>query len=231
MAKKLIIKEKFGQTPNSLLNNKKISLKAKGLYGYIQSKPNGWDFSVRNIASQLKEGTSAINAGLKELENHGYLERSKYQNKKTGYWDIDYKLNYEPCAENQHKGSQNPCIENPIKENPITGKSINKVKKKEVKKNNSKKDDDEGKKFNIDILSERYLKDDEVTKAIMKSKGFKSKDELKSWLIKFRLSLKESGIKKKTFTDFASHFRNWYKKQDEIRKTTKPLKPLNHERF
>lgn len=224
MAKKLIIKEKFGQTPNSLLNNKNISLKAKGLYGYIQSKPNNWNFSVRNIASQLKEGESSINAGLRELEKIGYLERLKYQNDKTGHWDIDYKLNYEPCVENQHKDIKKPCIENPIKENPTTGKSTNKVKKNIVKKNNSKKDDDE-RKINIDILFKRYLNDEVISKTFIENQNLKGYKDLEIWLEKFQKSLKETGKKNKTFTDYASHFRNWYKKQDNN------LKPIRRERF
>lgn len=231
MAKKLIIKEKFGQTPNSLLNNNKISLKAKGLYGYIQSKPNNWSFSVRNIASQLKEGISSINAGLKELEKFGYLNRVKYQDDKTGHWNIDYQLNYNPCVENQYKDTQKPCVENPNTENPNTENHINKVKKNKVKKNSSKKDDDERKKFDINILLKKYLDDEVVTKAIIQNQRIKGKDDLKIWLNKFNISLEEIGATQKTYPDYKSHFRNWYKKQDKTKEINKPSRPLNHERF
>jgi hypothetical protein len=83
---KLIIKNKFGVVPNSILNSNEISLKAKGLYGYLQSKPSGWRFSVSRIASQCKEGKSAIREALKELESVGLLVRKPVR-KSNGFWD------------------------------------------------------------------------------------------------------------------------------------------------
>ena len=82
---KLFIKNKYGITPNELLNNKKISSRAKGLFAYIQSKPDGWDFSTERIASQLKEGIKAVRSTLQELEKYGYLVR-KLHRKENGDW-------------------------------------------------------------------------------------------------------------------------------------------------
>lgn len=66
---KLRINSRFGVIPNSLLTHKEITLRAKGLYGYIQSKPDGWDFSSERIAYETKDGRDSIRAGLKELES------------------------------------------------------------------------------------------------------------------------------------------------------------------
>ncbi len=71
----LTIKDSFSVTPNSLLNNPSISLKAKGLYAFMQGKPNGWKFSVERMAEQLKEGEKAIRNALHELEQAGYLRK------------------------------------------------------------------------------------------------------------------------------------------------------------
>lgn len=89
--KKLKIKENYGVTPNSVLNDPDISYKAKGIYGYIQSKPEGWKFSARRMADCGKDGESSIQSGLKELEDNGYLVRVKYQ-KDDGTWGWDYEL-------------------------------------------------------------------------------------------------------------------------------------------
>ena len=40
--------------PNELLNNKDISLKAKGLFTYMQSKPSEWSFSIRKNSESIK---------------------------------------------------------------------------------------------------------------------------------------------------------------------------------
>lgn len=92
---KLFIADKFGQVPNSLLNNPHISLKAKGLYGYMQSKPDGWTFGVKLIASQCAEGHKAITSALKELEQHHYLYRRNFQGE-GGFWKTEYYLYSRP---------------------------------------------------------------------------------------------------------------------------------------
>ena len=66
----------WSSTPNDLLNDKNISFKAKGLYAYINSKPDNWDFSIDRMADQTKEGRDSIRAGIKELEEAGWLQRT-----------------------------------------------------------------------------------------------------------------------------------------------------------
>jgi len=105
---KLIIKRRYATIPNDLLNDSSITLKSKGLFGYIQSKPDGWDFSAERIASQLREGLPAIMSSLKELEAKGYLYRERYINE-LGHRVARYHL-YDaptfdrPTVENLHRG-------------------------------------------------------------------------------------------------------------------------------
>ena len=96
---KLKIKNRYGITPNHILNDKNLSMKAKGLFGYIQSKPEDWDFSVQRIELQTKDGRDSISAGLKELEDIGYLKRVKYKDGE-GKWDWEYHLTDIPFTEN-----------------------------------------------------------------------------------------------------------------------------------
>lgn len=62
------------QVPNAIINHSELSFKAKGLWVYINSKIEGWDFAIWRIAQEIKEGEKAISAGLKELVKFGYLE-------------------------------------------------------------------------------------------------------------------------------------------------------------
>lgn len=137
--KKIRIKNRYGTVPNALLNSDQISFKAKGLYAYIQSKPDDWDFSVERISSQVKEGKPSISAALKELENAGYLSRIRYQTD-FGYWVVEYLLHEFPIQESLISGI-------PMQENPIAGKPSNNSNKdlsnKDILYNNiSKKDKD-----------------------------------------------------------------------------------------
>lgn len=91
MSTKLRISSRFWVTPNSLLNNPEITLRSKGLYGFIQAKPDGWDFSSERIAGESKDGRDSVRAGLKELEEFGYLERKK-TSLGRGQFEVEYIL-------------------------------------------------------------------------------------------------------------------------------------------
>lgn len=64
---------------NVALNDPELSLKAKGLFAFLMSKPDDWRISYRGLAAQLKEGKVAILGALKELEDAGYLQRARHQ--------------------------------------------------------------------------------------------------------------------------------------------------------
>ena len=117
----------FGAVPNELLNNPDISFKAKGLYAYLNSKPDNWDFSIEGIAAQVKEGIDSVRAGIHELEKYGYLKRIKHQNEK-GFWEIDYMLFECPSEEESSLGKSNE------------GKDPKQYKKEYTKKEYTKKD-------------------------------------------------------------------------------------------
>lgn len=67
----------FTQIPNDIINDKNVSLKAKGLYLYMASKPDVWEFSLSGMISQLKESKTTILSIIEELIKCGYLEKTK----------------------------------------------------------------------------------------------------------------------------------------------------------
>lgn len=130
---KLKVSNRFGIIPNALLNDPNISWKAKGLFWYLQSKPDDWDFAVARICKEANDGEKATISWIKELEHAGYLKRNKYQNA-LWHWDIEYILSDIPIAENRQQEieavAENPCAENPCAENRQTIKEI--ISKKET---------------------------------------------------------------------------------------------------
>ena len=119
---KLKIASRYATVPNELLNDWCISLKSKGMYAFIQSKPENWDFSAEKISRLLKEGLPSVKSALKELEENGYLARRRYQNSK-GFWDVEYILYENPRVENPM--AENLIAGNPTEENPSIGKPSN----------------------------------------------------------------------------------------------------------
>lgn len=121
---KLRIKSSYGVTPNNVLTSTELTFKAKGLFGYLQSKPSGWDFSSLRITYETKDGRDAIQAGLRELEETGYLQRIKGKNE-LGQWDWEYIL------------SETPIKAKPVTDYPVQEKALIKkeVSNKEINSN------------------------------------------------------------------------------------------------
>lgn len=61
----------------SMVNDKHLSFRAKGIWLYMLMKPAGWDFSAERIAKETKESPRAIYTAWKELKYLGYLTSHK----------------------------------------------------------------------------------------------------------------------------------------------------------
>lgn len=107
------ITNSYTVTPNHILNNKDLSFKAKGLWAYINSKPEGWDFSVDRIALATKEGVKSVRSGLAELREAGLLshqpkinpETKLFEGQEYFLFDTDQRLLDSAALEN--RGIQN----------------------------------------------------------------------------------------------------------------------------
>src|SRR5690349_2957787 len=84
----------FTVVPNAMLRCASLSLKAKGLYAYLYSKPDDYDFAAARIALENTDGRDAVLAGLSELIESGYVTRQK-----LGSGRIDYTIWVEPKTE------------------------------------------------------------------------------------------------------------------------------------
>lgn len=124
---KLNKKDNYTIISNHVLRNKNLSLKAKGLYSYMWSLPDDWDYSVAGLVAVLKEGKDAINEALKELEREGYLVRTILR-KGGKFSDMDYILNEFPQPFTENPQAEKPITENPQQLNTNITKKNNKEK-------------------------------------------------------------------------------------------------------
>ncbi len=65
----------FTMVANKPLCDKELSLSAKGLYAYLRSKPDNWQFSSERL--ECKECPDTVRVYLKELEDFGLLIRKR----------------------------------------------------------------------------------------------------------------------------------------------------------
>lgn len=90
---------------NAVLNDDRLSFRARGVLIWLLSKPDDWRTRSDSIASQSpKEGRDAIRSALRELAELGYLVREKFQNE-LGQWCTVQTIYEEPAI---HPGPENP---------------------------------------------------------------------------------------------------------------------------
>jgi hypothetical protein len=124
--------------PNHILNDPKLSFKAKGLWAYINSKDNGWSFSVEKISKQTKEKEDSVRSGLTELREAGLLTYKPNRDKKGHVNGWIYCLYAHPQKPNDGKTV--------LGKNRTTEKGGYISKKEYSKKESSKKEEEEEKK-------------------------------------------------------------------------------------
>jgi hypothetical protein len=111
MSKLIKPQNNFTTIPNHIINDDRLSFKAKGLFLYLISKPDGWTFSHDRIMLDNNDGERSVLSGLKELENFGLLSRSRVR---VGgvYKGVDYVLSFEISPNRQNVDLVSPNRQN-----------------------------------------------------------------------------------------------------------------------
>jgi hypothetical protein len=86
---------------NTMFEEKRISFKAKGILGYLLTKPDGWVVRYSDLMNHSTDGEKALRSGIKELRENGYLRF--YQTKKpNGKWGgLIWEYDDVPFFENE----------------------------------------------------------------------------------------------------------------------------------
>lgn len=96
---------------NHHLRDERLSLKAKGLLSMLLSLPDDWEISIRGLASIVTDGVGAVQTGINELIEAGYIVRRRQHADTGAFAGFEYIIHEIP-----------PCTENPYTANPYTGK-------------------------------------------------------------------------------------------------------------
>jgi hypothetical protein len=64
---------------NLPFNDKSLSWEARGVMGYLLSKPDDWQVMFNDLVNQGDAAAHKVRRILKELEEHGYLKRTRKQ--------------------------------------------------------------------------------------------------------------------------------------------------------
>ena len=105
---------------NHHLRNRALSLKAKGLLSQMLSLPEDWDYTLQGLARINRESIDAIRQAIRELEQTGYIQRSRERDEKGRLRGADYVIFElpQPVPASVSPTLENPTLENPTQENP-----------------------------------------------------------------------------------------------------------------
>ena len=104
---------------NHHLRNTNLSLKAKGLLSLMLSLPENWDYTTKGLARICKDGVDSICAGVRELEEQGYVIRERVRNPNGQLGAIEYTILEQPRPlEREKPERENPILGSPVLEEP-----------------------------------------------------------------------------------------------------------------
>jgi hypothetical protein len=89
--------------------DRNLSGKAKGILGYLLTKPDNWKVFISDLMNHFKDGETSIRAGLNELKKFNYMQRyPAYENKKISYWEtVVYESPYPESQKIKRKAISN----------------------------------------------------------------------------------------------------------------------------
>ena len=127
------ITEDFTVVHNAFIKDTGMPLAAKGLLIVMLSLPDNWDFSIAGLKALLPDGKDKVRTTLKDLENMGYLRRSRINDEKGHIIDWEYCFSDEPVFRDDADGesgsplppspphSGKPDVEEKEKDFPLSG--------------------------------------------------------------------------------------------------------------
>lgn len=95
---------------NHHLRNHTLSLKAKGLLSQMLSLPEDWDYTLKGLAQINRESIDAIREAVRELEQAGYIARSRERDARGCLRGTIYTIYEQPQTQ--------PAPEEPVQAAP-----------------------------------------------------------------------------------------------------------------
>lgn len=149
---------------NHHLQNKNLSLKAKGLLSYMLSLPSDWDYSLAGLVANSKESKTSIRNALNELKENHYLSVTKLYPNQTESKKIEYVYNIfeEPHLEPsiQKQDTKNQYLDYQSLENDTqlnTNKQSMKEQTDKIDKTKNNIFEDNHHFLTIDLIDRKYI--------------------------------------------------------------------------
>lgn len=101
------INEDFTIVHNAFIRDEKLGINARGLLLTMLSMKDGWNFSIKGLASILPDGEKKVSTALHSLEERGYLKRNRLTDKRGIVIEWEYMFSDEPIFRDIDTSSEN----------------------------------------------------------------------------------------------------------------------------
>jgi hypothetical protein len=140
----------FVMIDKRIFTDKKLSYRAKGVLGYLLSRPDNWLVNMVDVANQSTEGRDAVLTAVNELMKHGYIERIEHREngrfKSYEYLVYEVPKSVVPSDDTAHWKSVNGLSVNGLS---VSGKSA--TTNKDITKKEYKESDAPAQNSEIDL--------------------------------------------------------------------------------
>lgn len=115
----------YTNTSNKLIRDDRLTWKARGIFNYLWSQANEWQFYVSEIVKHSPGGIKELRNGLDELEKFGYLKRTNRHGANGNFSGMDWILDDEGTLidENCHSDHFGEDAEMELKEQKVFPKA------------------------------------------------------------------------------------------------------------
>jgi DnaD/phage-associated family protein len=106
-----------------VVDDDKLSFKAKGILLYLLSRPDGWEVNLVDLANRSIDGLASVKSGVRELKDAGYLRHTGIRKDSGQFGTVIWEVHEVPQVGNQltvqpQVGVSSPQVDYPHVDKP-----------------------------------------------------------------------------------------------------------------
>lgn len=116
----------FVTVHKSFIHDDNLTWKAKGILLYLLSRPDDWQVYETELNKHSSDGRDSLRTGIKELEQAGYIHRTRKRNEKGQLKEYEYQVFEQPTQIGKsHLGKSNLGKSNTTNNNNTNNNNTN----------------------------------------------------------------------------------------------------------
>jgi hypothetical protein len=124
---------RFASLPNAIWEDPSVSVEAKGVLGYLLSRPHDWNVRQQQVGQVLNVGKDKLQRIFRELIDARYVTREQIRDESTGsFGSIDYIVRDETVASLPQPEKPQPVNPQPAKPQPVNTAAYKELKEQKT---------------------------------------------------------------------------------------------------